>query len=156
MLTHEELKGELPMFEELSLDPNCVGDVLKLWVRELRYPLLPHHLYDRAINKVASLEKAYLSNPHEKVNNKDHLPDYENFCIFLKDELHIPERNFNTLIYICKYILEVASKSDLNRMTKSNLAIIWGATVFRKINDSNDELQIRMFELFLDIAQNSV
>lgn len=60
------------------------------------------------------------------------IEDYRNRMIAIQDLIHnLPTENFAVLKFICEHLCRVSQFSHLNRMTISNLAIIFGPTLLR-------------------------
>ena len=63
----------------------------------------------------------------------------------LKDVLSsLPYYNYCTLKYLCKYLLELSAHSSINKMTTSNISIVFGPTVLKSPVDipTNDASQL--------------
>ena len=59
-------------------------------------------------------------------------------------------KNYNELHAVVQLLTEVAAHSDVNKMTSSNLAIIWGPITFRGQNLlPGDMLEVLSYQLFL-------
>ncbi|XP_064490238.1 rho GTPase-activating protein 1-like isoform X2 [Ornithodoros turicata] len=82
--------------------------ILKTFLRELQEPLLTFDLYDDVMH-FQELDQS------EKVSQAQHL---------LLERM--PHSNYQLLKYIVEFLAKVIDRSDLNKMTASNLAIVFG------------------------------
>lgn len=90
-------------------DIHCAAVIIKRFLRELPEPILTFNLYDKIVTSTL-------------------IPDEMNklkvvWCI-LNNEL--PEENFVLLKFLMEFLDEVLSYSEVNKMTASNLAIVFG------------------------------
>lgn len=92
-------------------DPHTPSSVLKLWFRELEYPIVPEELYDTAIN-----------------STKDGEPS---LSCKLVDSLEPTSRH--VIKWTIAYLRRVCSDENVrkNRMTASNLAMIFAPNLLR-------------------------
>lgn len=100
-------EGKEVNFEQLS-DPHLAAVILKLFLRELVEPILTFDLYSDIIGfqrtpKSEKLELARVLILHR-----------------------LPEDNYEVLKCIMDFLAKVMDRSDLNKMTASNLAIVFG------------------------------
>ncbi|XP_067012307.2 uncharacterized protein [Anabrus simplex] len=112
-----------------------VANILKLFLRELPDPLLPYNYHDLFLR-----------------------------CLVLKDRqveaimltcLLLPICHLNTLAFLMKFLQKVASRADVNKMTKSNLAVVITPTVMpveQAFNASRLNHHIRVVEHLLNNA----
>ncbi|CAH1798595.1 unnamed protein product [Owenia fusiformis] len=100
-------QGEQVDFDQMG-DVHVAAVSLKTFLRELEEPLITFDLYD-AVIKIQSLDS------EERVHEIKRL---------LYDEL--PEDNFLVLKYLIRFLNEVSTHSDVNKMTASNIAIVFG------------------------------
>ncbi|XP_051885610.1 rho GTPase-activating protein 1 [Pristis pectinata] len=91
-------------------DVHLVAVMLKTFLRELPEPLLTYDLYDQ----VVSFGKVPVSNQAETI---------------AKMIQTLPEDNFVVLQYLLNFLRLVADNSELNKMTPSNLALVFGPTL---------------------------
>eukprot|EP00474_Spongospora_subterranea_P009622 CRZ10080.1 hypothetical protein [Spongospora subterranea] len=109
------LKHMIDYSTELTLDnnisPHSVAGVVKLWIRELPEPLLTFKLYDAMVKSTRS----------EKWADLDSL------------EASLPKPNLTIFRYLCMFLAEVSQKSDVNKMTPSNLAIVFAPNLIRPV-----------------------
>ncbi|XP_063986175.1 rho GTPase-activating protein 1 isoform X2 [Diachasmimorpha longicaudata] len=89
-------------------DPHIAAVLLKTFLRELDEPLMTYELYDE-ITQFQSL-------------SKDERPRKVKILVLEK----LPEDNYQLLKYIVQFLSRVMDRSDLNKMTSSNLAVVFG------------------------------
>jgi len=99
--------------DENLQDINDITGVLKLWFRELPEPLMTYALYNAFVD-AAKIENDRLRHIrlHERVNE-------------------LPDANYATLKYLMGHLDKVVKKAPVNQMWSSNLAIVFGPTLFR-------------------------
>ncbi|XP_023684428.1 rho GTPase-activating protein 24 isoform X1 [Paramormyrops kingsleyae] len=112
--------GEKPFFDGSSTDVHTVASLLKLYLRELPEPVIPFAKYEEF------LACATLLGREEESGMKE-----------LRNQVEIlPQVNYNLLKYICRFLDEVQSYSDVNKMSVQNLATVFGPNILRpKIED---------------------
>lgn len=106
--------GEKPSFDS-STDVHTVASLLKLYLRELPEPLVPYSRYEEFLvcGKKIPLER-------------------EQGLQELRSLLHeLPVANFNLLKYICQFLNDVQSYSNINKMSIQNLATVFGPNILR-------------------------
>uniref|UniRef100_A0A3Q4I7H7 Rho-GAP domain-containing protein n=1 Tax=Neolamprologus brichardi TaxID=32507 RepID=A0A3Q4I7H7_NEOBR len=92
---------------ELSqCSPHDISNVLKLYLRQLPEPIMPFHLY----NKLMGLAKESLLRE------------------LLKE---LPKPNIATLRYIVRHLRRIAELEEDNKMSPSNLGIVFGPSLMR-------------------------
>ncbi|KAJ3503257.1 hypothetical protein NMY22_g18312 [Coprinellus aureogranulatus] len=97
---------------EWSSDINTVCSVLKMWFRELPDPLMTRHLHQGFI-EAAQVDNDRLKQIrlHERVND-------------------LPDPNYSTLKYFFGHLHRITQNSEINNMSITNLAIVFGPTLF--------------------------
>jgi len=97
---------------EWAEDINNVTSVLKMWLRELPDPLLTNTLHQGFID-AAKIENDRLRHIrlHERVNE-------------------LPDPNYSTLKFLMGHLHRISQQSADNSMSTSNLAIVFGPTLF--------------------------
>ncbi|KAM6970107.1 rho GTPase-activating protein 24 [Aplochiton taeniatus] len=106
--------GEKPSFDS-STDVHTVASLLKLYLRELPEPLVPFSRYHDFL----------LCGKKLSCNRTQGLVE-------LRSLLHdLPVANFNLLHYICRFLSEVQSCSNSNKMSTQNLATVFGPNILR-------------------------
>uniref|UniRef100_A0A8C6Z2A3 Rho GTPase-activating protein 29 n=1 Tax=Nothoprocta perdicaria TaxID=30464 RepID=A0A8C6Z2A3_NOTPE len=123
---------------ELSeLYAHDISNVLKLYLRQLPEPLILFRLYNEFIGLAKESQ-----NVNEELDAKQASPrskKRQSICIELnriiikiKDLLkQLPVPNYNTLQYLIGHLHRVTEQSDENKMSASNLGIIFGPTLIR-------------------------
>ncbi|XP_075616083.1 rho GTPase-activating protein 29 isoform X5 [Balearica regulorum gibbericeps] len=123
---------------ELSeLYAHDISNVLKLYLRQLPEPLILFRLYNEFIGLAKESQ-----NVNEELEAKQASPKSkkrQSICIELnriiikiKDLLkQLPVPNYNTLQYLIGHLHRVTEQSDENKMSASNLGIIFGPTLIR-------------------------
>ncbi|KFV58931.1 Rho GTPase-activating protein 29, partial [Tyto alba] len=123
---------------ELSeLYAHDISNVLKLYLRQLPEPLILFRLYNEFIGLAKESQ-----NVNEESDTKQASPKSkkrQSICIELnriiikiKDLLkQLPVPNYNTLQYLIGHLHRVTEQSDENKMSASNLGIIFGPTLIR-------------------------
>ncbi|NXL89609.1 RHG29 protein, partial [Alectura lathami] len=123
---------------ELSeLYAHDISNVLKLYLRQLPEPLILFRLYNEFIGLAKESQSV-----NEELDAKQASPKSkkrQSICIELnriiikiKDLLkQLPAPNYNTLQYLIGHLHRVTEQSDENKMSASNLGIIFGPTLIR-------------------------
>ncbi|NWH35096.1 RHG29 protein, partial [Chloropsis hardwickii] len=123
---------------ELSeLYAHDISNVLKLYLRQLPEPLILFRLYNEFIGLAKESQNA-----NEELDAKQASPKAktrQSLCIELnriiikiKDLLkQLPVPNYNTLQYLIGHLHRVTQQCDENKMSASNLGIIFGPTLIR-------------------------
>ncbi|XP_063446299.1 rho GTPase-activating protein 44-like isoform X5 [Mytilus trossulus] len=93
--------------DEYALDIHSVAGALKQYLRELPEPLLTYYLYQDFINVLS-------------------LPQNQRLQALWKVVHDLPEPNYNNFRYLVKFLAQLSEKSDINKMTPSNIAIVIG------------------------------
>jgi len=106
-------------YEVRETSPHVPAGLLKQWLRELAEPLIPTEKYAEAIQLAKSKPK---------------LEDVKAFA------QNLPEINLNVLKHISKMASEIAALSSVNKMTFSNLAIVFAPGMLR--NPSEDPAEM--------------
>ncbi|GCB70598.1 hypothetical protein scyTo_0010815 [Scyliorhinus torazame] len=106
--------GEKPLFDS-NTDVHTVASLLKLYLRELPEPVIPYAKYDEFLSCAKLFTKEQESGMKELVKQMKTLPPV----------------NFNLLKYICRFLDEVQSYSDVNKMSVQNLGTVFGPNILR-------------------------
>lgn len=107
-------RGEKPVFDSTT-DVHTVASLLKLYIRELPEPVIPFAKYTQFLSCAQLL-------------TKDKEMGVVELCKQVKS---LPQVNYNLLQYICKFLDEVQSHSNENKMSVQNLATVFGPNVLR-------------------------
>uniref|UniRef100_A0A3P8XLR2 Rho GTPase-activating protein 29 n=1 Tax=Esox lucius TaxID=8010 RepID=A0A3P8XLR2_ESOLU len=160
---------------ELSdLSPHDIGNVLKLYLRQLPEPLILYRFYNEfiglakecqrvIIEEKAAGEQPPLRTSHIKLNR----------VVFkIRDLLRqLPSAHYRTLRFLTAHLHRVTEQSEENKMTASNLGIIFGPTLVKPRQTDAEvslsslvdypyqalmvELMVRHFEMIFDVASPS-
>ncbi|XP_023597877.1 rho GTPase-activating protein 22 [Trichechus manatus latirostris] len=106
--------GEKPLFDSTT-DVHTVASLLKLYLRELPEPVVPFARYEDFLSCAQLLTK----------------DEGEGTLELAKQVNDLPPANYNLLRYICKFLDEVQSHSDVNKMSVQNLATVFGPNILR-------------------------
>ncbi|NWQ69937.1 RHG29 protein, partial [Neopipo cinnamomea] len=122
---------------ELSeLYPHDISNVLKLYLRQLPEPLILFRLYNEFIglakeSQHVNEELDAKASPKSKKRQSTCI-ELNRIIIKIKDLLkQLPVPNYNTLQYLIGHLHRVTEQSDENKMSASNLGIIFGPTLIR-------------------------
>ncbi|KAK1791656.1 hypothetical protein P4O66_013654, partial [Electrophorus voltai] len=111
--------GDKPLFDN-NTDIHTVASLLKLYLRELPEPVIPFSKYEDFLTCAQLLLK------DEEVGLSE----------LAKQVKTLPQANYNLLKYICRFLDEVQSHSNENKMSVQNLATVFGPNILRpKIED---------------------
>ncbi|XP_055321076.1 rho GTPase-activating protein 68F [Sitodiplosis mosellana] len=127
--------GETIDFKDV--DTHAIAGLLKKFLRELQEPLLTFELYDEIVS--------FLEWPKEERSR--------NVKQMLREKL--PVENYELFKYLIEFLVKVEECKDLNKMTSSNLAIVFGPNfVWGKENQMSMQ-EIGPINAFIDfILQN--
>uniref|UniRef100_A0A3Q0T345 Rho GTPase activating protein 45 n=1 Tax=Amphilophus citrinellus TaxID=61819 RepID=A0A3Q0T345_AMPCI len=115
---------------ELSqCSPHDISNVLKLYLRQLPEPIMPFRLY----NKLMGLAKDSLHNEGDTPEGED---TESSKVLVLVDSLkellkELPKPNIATLRYIIRHLRRIAELEEDNKMSPSNLGIVFGPSLMR-------------------------
>ncbi|XP_069503476.1 rho GTPase-activating protein 45 isoform X2 [Ambystoma mexicanum] len=119
---------------ELShASPHDLSNVLKLYLRQLPEPIMPFHLY----NGLMGLAKESLQGGRGKAQELvDKGPETDKEVMDMVKKLNVllqdlPQENRATLRYIIQHLQRIAKLEQDNKMTPSNLGIVFGPTLMR-------------------------
>ncbi|XP_033875523.3 rho GTPase-activating protein 29-like isoform X3 [Acipenser ruthenus] len=123
---------------ELSdLYPHDISNVLKLYLRQLPEPLILFRHYNEFIGLAKESQQVNTEEVDGRMNSpgteKPHLSIELNRIIFkIRDMLRqLPRSHYSTLQYLIRHLCRVAEKQEENKMTASNLGIIFGPTLIK-------------------------
>lgn len=106
--------GDKPQFDS-NTDVHTVASLLKLYLRELPEPVIPFSKYEDFLNCAQLLAK-------------DEEEGIQELGKLVKT---LPTANYHLLKYICKFLDEVQSHSNENKMGVQNLATVFGPNILR-------------------------
>ncbi|ALC43454.1 RhoGAP68F, partial [Drosophila busckii] len=134
------LKDRVNRGEDVDLsnvNVHVVAGLLKSFLRDLAEPLLTFELYDD-ITK-------FLDWPKEERNR--------NVTQLIREKL--PEENYELFKYIVDFLVRVVDCADLNKMTSSNLAIVFGPNFLWSGRNNTSLEEIAPINAFVDfVLQN--
>ncbi|XP_015246818.1 PREDICTED: minor histocompatibility protein HA-1 isoform X2 [Cyprinodon variegatus] len=136
---------------ELSqCSPHDISNVLKLYLRQLPEPIMPFRLYNTLMGLAKESlqsegdtpegEEAESSGPTPAVVRGPELvdlgPSTDPEILVLVDSLRdlvkeLPKPNFATLRYIIRHLRRIAELEEDNKMSPSNLGIVFGPSLMR-------------------------
>ncbi|XP_013877865.1 rho GTPase-activating protein 25 [Austrofundulus limnaeus] len=106
--------GERPSFPK-DTDVHTVASLLKLYLRELPEPVVPWSQYQDFLD-CTNLRDANSS---------------EGWGMLEKQIALLPRVNYNLLSYVCRFLFEVQSHSNVNKMNVENLATVMGINLLK-------------------------
>ncbi|XP_059386349.1 rho GTPase-activating protein 22 isoform X2 [Carassius carassius] len=106
--------GDKPQFDS-NTDVHTVASLLKLYLRELPEPVVPFCKYEDFLTCAQILAR----------------DEEEGIQELGKLVTTLPAANYNLLKYICKFLDEVQSHSNENKMGVQNLATVFGPNILR-------------------------
>jgi len=120
-----------------SEDNHVVAGLLKTFLRDLAEPLLTYELYDEIIQ--------FLDWPKEERSR--------NVKLILREKL--PVENYELFKYIIEFLVQIMDRKDFNKMTSSNLSIVFGPNLIWARNDQMSLDEIAPINAFIDfVLQN--
>ncbi|KAL4641071.1 rho GTPase-activating protein 22 isoform X2 [Arapaima gigas] len=135
--------GDKPLFDS-NTDVHTVASLLKLYLRELPEPVVPFDKYQDFLTCAQLLAKDEDTGTQE----------------LARQVKTLPQANFNLLKYICKFLDEVQSHSNENKMSVQNLATVFGPNILRpkmedpvKIMEGTSQVQHLMTVLISEHKQ---
>ncbi|MCI4393233.1 hypothetical protein PGIGA_G00155180 [Pangasianodon gigas] len=98
--------GEKVNFFEMD-DVHLAAVILKTFLRELPEPLLTYKLYNDVVNF--------------------HSVDSASQAVTVRNMLmSLPEENYVSLRFLVQFLVQVSAESEVNKMTNTNLAVVFG------------------------------
>ncbi|XP_044287261.1 GEM-interacting protein isoform X2 [Varanus komodoensis] len=105
--------------------PHDITGILKHFLKELTSPVLPYKLYDEFMALSRSLQRT-------EDRKGDGSETWADSIKTAKDLLSkLPATNYNTLRHLIAHLYRVAERYKENKMSPSNLGIIFGPTLIR-------------------------
>lgn len=98
--------GEVVNFYDME-DVHLAAVILKTFLRELPEPLLTYQLYNDIVNFTSVSEESQVTVMKTLVES-------------------LPEENYASLRYLITFLAQVSANSEINKMTNSNLAVVFG------------------------------
>ncbi|KAI5611107.1 rho GTPase-activating protein 29 isoform X2 [Silurus asotus] len=123
---------------ELSdLYPHDISNVLKLYLRQLPEPLILFRYYNDFIGLAKESQSIIMEEVEasRSVSSTDPPPisvELKRVLFKMKDLLRqLPSAHYKTLQFLVQHLHRVTEKADENKMTASNLGIIFGPTLIK-------------------------
>ncbi|XP_005171523.1 rho GTPase-activating protein 45 isoform X3 [Danio rerio] len=125
---------------ELSqASPHDISNVLKLYLRQLPEPIMPFRMYNELMGLAKESLNSDASESTDGVKSPelvDRGPETEAEVLTLVDKLRevlkrLPNANIATLKYIIQHLRRVSELEQENKMSASNLGIVFGPTLMR-------------------------
>ncbi|XP_078264394.1 rho GTPase-activating protein 29-like isoform X2 [Rhinoraja longicauda] len=154
---------------ELSdLYPHDISNVLKLFLRQLPEPLMLFRLYNEFIGLAKECHNVTLEDDGKRkclaASKWSTSIGKIQVLSKVKDLLgQLPQANYNTVRFLVSHLRRVADKEEENKMSPSNLGIIFGPTLIRpRQTDATASLsslvdyphQAQMVELLINYYEN--
>lgn len=68
----------------------------------------------------------------------------------------LPDANYYTIVFMIEHLVRISKKSDVNKMSQSNLATIFGPTLMHPaMNESNVDPMVQMAQAAKDASVQS-
>lgn len=115
-------EGERPNLQAEFVDVHTAASLLKMYFRELPEPVVPFQYFESFLSLATSFK--YKSNHDETFHSLKKLIE------------QIPDENFRILDYVTHFLHEVAEHHTENKMTATNLSLIFGTNILRSEDDS--------------------
>ncbi|XP_045596960.1 rho GTPase-activating protein 1 isoform X3 [Procambarus clarkii] len=125
-------KGEEVIFD-LDTDVHTAAVIIKTFLRELEEPLMTFDLYDEVIQ-------------FQGLNKSDRLTTIKQIILE-----KLPEDNYLVLKFLVNFLSKVMDRSDLNKMTASNLAVVFGPNLVRPRGGQMSLNAIAPINLFVEV-----
>ncbi|XP_077414509.1 rho GTPase-activating protein 29-like isoform X2 [Vanacampus margaritifer] len=120
---------------ELSeLSPHDISNVLKLYLRQLPEPLILYRYYNDLIGLAKEYQRVVVDEAQEGETKKPGGPSVHlnRLVLRIRDLLRqLPAANYRTLHFLMAHLNRVAEQAEENKMTASNLGIIFGPTLVK-------------------------
>ncbi|XP_076458938.1 uncharacterized protein LOC143292489 [Babylonia areolata] len=121
--------GQYPVLDDV--DVHTVGSLLKAYLRDLPESLVPPDSYQRVMN--CAMRHA------EATTDDGRRVEVECLCKLLEE---LPDINYTTLAYICRFLHRLAANADKTKMTAHNLALVFGPNLIRHLDNSPELLML--------------
>ncbi|XP_021176563.2 rho GTPase-activating protein 29 isoform X1 [Fundulus heteroclitus] len=123
---------------ELSeLSPHDISNVLKLYLRQLPEPLIQYRFYNDLIGLAKECQRVITEEAEEPPSSQTREKGAPSVRMSktiskIKDLLcQLPSANYRTLRHLIAHLNRVSKQADENKMTASNLGIIFGPTLVK-------------------------
>jgi len=109
--------GEVIDFQkEFPGDYHLAAVILKTFLRELKEPLMTFELFDEIVR-------------FQRLNKEE-----RTMMVKMLILEKLPEDNYTVLKYLTRFLAKVQDRSDLNKMTSFNLAVVFGPNLVWSLN----------------------
>jgi hypothetical protein len=129
----EQYRAALDGGQEIEFDtvtdPHVVTGLLKMWFRELPEPILTWDLYEPFVQALAE-------------KNEFNRLTYVRTLL-----LQLPPTNRYVLQHLFKFLRQVATNSNVNKMASKNLSIVFGPNMLRKRKGNEASAEVTMHML---------
>ncbi|XP_068197710.1 rho GTPase-activating protein 29-like isoform X2 [Antennarius striatus] len=160
---------------ELSdLSPHDISNVLKLFLRQLPEPLILYRYYNNLIGLSKECQSVIVEEADQPLGSQTgerggKSIQLNRVLLKIRDFLHqLPTANYRTLRFLMAHLNRVIEQAEENKMTASNLGIIFGPTLMKPRQTDAEvslsslvdypyqalmvELLIRHFQIIFDVS----
>ena len=125
-----------------EVDVNSVASLLKTYLRELPDSIIPAGFYQRFMNVALQFQDSRDQQGKQAAAKEARAAMKE-----------LPKDNLIVLAYLCEFLSDVSEKSNLNKMTRVNLATVFGPNLIRNVTEVNTpELMMATADLTQQLA----
>lgn len=147
-----------------DVDTHAIAGLLKTFLRDLNEPLLTYDLYDEIINFLGEFqvncENIFVSNIQIiflsislEISEWPKEERSRNVKQMLREKL--PIENYELFKYLIEFLVKVEECKDLNKMTSSNLAIVFGPNLVWAKHNQMSMQEVGPINAFIDfVLQN--
>jgi Rho GTPase-activating protein 17 len=118
-------------------DVHVVASVLKAYLRSLPEPMLTYRFYSEF------MEVAQIAN------------DQHRKAAILNIIHQLPEGNYNNLKYLMKFLSKLSEKSQQNKMSTQNIAIVMSPNLLWPQNENDQNMAQQVSSRFMSICSGS-
>ncbi|XP_076131582.1 rho GTPase-activating protein 29-like [Alosa pseudoharengus] len=114
--------------------PHDISNVLKLYLRQLPEPLIQYRFYNDVIGIAKETQKIVMveAAAEQDSSGQSLTTEVDRVVLKLRDLLrHLPSANYKTLHFLLAHLYRVSEQEEENKMSASNLGIIFGPTLVR-------------------------
>jgi len=126
--TIQKLKMQFEKHESIELsDPHDAAGLLKLYIRQLSSPLIPHSLYSQFVEL-------------EDKSKSDKMPADQKGAKYKALEAQIPAANRDVLTYLTRFLVDMAKHASETKMDVNNIAMVFAPNILRPEVDTQQSL----------------
>lgn len=118
--------AEKIIFDISEHDVHSVASLLKMYFRDLPGSIIPASFYQVFMNIALNFQEA------KETDQKK-----ESVAKAAKTMAEIPEDNYSIVRYLCQFLRKVGEQSDVNKMTITNLATVFGPNMIRNKDEAD-------------------